>query len=154
MARGLFILFLVGLFSCKEKPEFPRDSPCEPTKPWVGKGNCVDVTLESSLQYFSGYTAEAGKPSKEFCQSFVSEKPKRTATCGNPSGYGKVPCRPLGVRGDATCFVCSERAGDESHSHLRAFSADCLQGVTIDTTEIDLTPPMCMMTGSALCKSP
>lgn len=157
------VIMMVVLPTCKCSP--PSTSPpkstthprstCTPEQAWSSNAKCVDVALESDLQWFQGYTIESGVPTREFCRSFFDwTGSARDNSCTNPNAYKKVACRSLGIRDSASCFVCGGRNEDDHHYHLRAFPRDCSLGLSINAVNIELNQSMCDVTTSPLCNAP
>lgn len=137
---------------CSDPDTFPRKSTCTPEQSWSSNAKCVDVMLESDLQWFQGYTIESGIPAHDFCRAFFDSRGSaRDMSCRKPNAYRKVACRSLGVRDGASCFVCDGRNDDERHHHLRAFLGDCSLGLSINAVNVELSQSMCDVTTSSLC---
>lgn len=157
-ARLLPVLLTMGsavhLSACKcgATTSTPRRASCTPTQDWASKAQCAEVTIASDIQWFEGYTLEAGVPRHTFCRSFLDSSGKaKNKSCGGTSSYQRVPCTDFGIRGDVSCFACSQRSEDEQHQHLRAFAPDCSLGLTVDTINTAIGPSACDATLSALC---
>lgn len=143
---------LLPTCKCSAPDTFPRKGTCTPVQAWSSNAQCVDVILESDLQWFQGYTIESGVPTRDFCRPFFnSPGPARDSSCTKPNAYKKVACKTLGIREGASCFICDGASGDERQHHLRAFLDDCSLGLSIKAVNVELSQSMCDATAAPLC---